>query len=594
MMIGPILYQEWLLGGRRNRLHMFRWIYAGWLVLLVLWYFLQFLSEEAMLAQMRLWSGGGPDRQVSAVEVVGARFANFFIWQQALLTFLAVPIFTCGAIVDEKRNGTLQYLMLSEMKTWHLLLGKLIGRLGQTTLWLMAGWPIFALLAGFGGVDPRTMLLLLAGLLAPMFGVAAISLLASVWCRQTREAVLAVYMLLVVGWLAIRIFGGPFRILDPLWVLEPTWNEFGLRDLSLALQRLGLAWAGYGVLGLTAFVVAAVTLDRAYQRELADVRRERLRWYSVDREPITDTPIRWREQHVEGLALNATLRRIPHWLSILAVALLTSVSSLLILRNAMAPGAAWEDLLSAMMHLNLRKMTMLLPTASQGFMLQGIVVMLLASLIVGVRCAGAITQERERHTWEAVLLTPISAGQIVQGKLWGVVGASTWYLLAYAAPALTLSALAGPMALLYTLAWLPATVLAMYFIGAAGLWCSARSTSSWRALLQTMGFGYVGGLMMFALSSPAIFAVLIVLILLLYFADLYMGTTFAKLCLSNITYTYRVFFFASAASLVVLFWLLARFFNNGTQRWIADRERTRFQFPDPLYNARGPGQLKVK
>ena len=32
-MIGPILHQEMLLGGRRYRLHVLRWIYAGWLVL---------------------------------------------------------------------------------------------------------------------------------------------------------------------------------------------------------------------------------------------------------------------------------------------------------------------------------------------------------------------------------------------------------------------------------------------------------------------------------------------------------------------------------------------------------------------------------
>src|SRR5262245_46669080 len=31
-MVGPVLYQEFLLGGRRNRQYAFRWAYAGWLV----------------------------------------------------------------------------------------------------------------------------------------------------------------------------------------------------------------------------------------------------------------------------------------------------------------------------------------------------------------------------------------------------------------------------------------------------------------------------------------------------------------------------------------------------------------------------------
>ena len=31
-MVGAVLHQEMLLGGRRNRLHLFRWLYAGWLI----------------------------------------------------------------------------------------------------------------------------------------------------------------------------------------------------------------------------------------------------------------------------------------------------------------------------------------------------------------------------------------------------------------------------------------------------------------------------------------------------------------------------------------------------------------------------------
>ena len=63
---------------------------------------------------------------------------------------------------------------------------------------------------------------------------------------------------------------------------------------------------------------------------------------------------------------------------------------------------------------------------------------------------GAISSERERQTWEALLLTPLSAGQIIRGKLWGVMAASYWYLLAYAAPAVTLSVLGGPVAVFWT------------------------------------------------------------------------------------------------------------------------------------------------
>jgi ABC-type transport system involved in multi-copper enzyme maturation permease subunit len=578
-MVGAILRQELLLGGRRFQLHAFRWVYAGWLVLVVLWLFLVFLFEESAVALTR--RAGGPD--ASAPEVVGARFAEFFVWQQALFAFLAVPVFTAGAIIDEKRQGTLQYLLLSEIEPRHILLGKLAGRLVQTGLWLLAGLPLFALLAGFGGVEPVTLLVLAVGLAVPLFAVAAATLLASVWCRQTRDAVVAVYSLLVAGWLGTKL-GGPLVYLDPLWVLEPAWGAAGSLDLPEAFRRLGASCAAYAGLGAACLLAAALTLERAYRREVEDVRRERLRWYSVEREPIDDEPIRWREQHVEGLALNATFRRIPHWLAIVAVAASATASSLLILHSSLAPGAGVVDVLQALMQLNVRKVAALMPGASGGFVLQGVVVMLLASLIVGVRCAGALTQERERGTWEAVLLTPLSAKQIVQGKLWGILRASAWYLLAYAAPAVTFSALGGPLALTNTLAWLAATLLAMYFIGAAGLWCSARAKSSWRALLQTVGFGYGAGLAIAgAVGSVIGFGVLVVLLLLTLGIDYLLGTGFAMLCVRSSAYFLRVFNLAAAVGLVVTFWWLARYFVKNAQRWIADRERTRHQYDEPVY-----------
>src|SRR4051812_44370353 len=104
------------------------------------------------------------------------------------------------------------------------------------------------------------------------------------------------------------------------------------------------------------------------------------------------------------------------------------------------PGnSSLADLLRAALRLDVVKLQALLPGASTGFLVQSLVALLLATLVVGVRCSGSITGEREKQTWEALLLTPVPAPQIVRSKLWGVIGASYWYLLAYAAPAAALS-----------------------------------------------------------------------------------------------------------------------------------------------------------
>jgi hypothetical protein len=370
---------------------------------------------------------------------------------------------------------------------------------------------------------------------------------------------------------------------DPLFVLSPVWGPSGAHDLSEAGRRLAGSAVGWGLLGAGCIGLAVWRMRPVYIRELESIRPGKESWYSTERVGVEDEPIRWRERHVEGLAPNPTLRRIPQWLGILLVGGLSLISSLLILRLSIAPGKSVNDVLRAILHLDLNRVAALLPHASNGFLIQGVVAMLLASLVVGIRCSGSITGEREKQTWEALLLTPISAKQMIRGKLWGVMWASYWYLLAYAAPAVTLSVFAGPLALCWTVLWLAVTVLAMYFIGATGLWCSVRSRNSWRSLLFTLGMGYVGGALMYVVTSPVIALFALLLVLLLYFIDVMIGTQMAALCLRNFPAYLQVFFVSSCVGLAVLFLLLARLFLSRAQRWVADRERTRHWYEEPIY-----------
>lgn len=289
-----------------------------------------------------------------------------------------------------------------------------------------------------------------------------------------------------------------------------------------------------------------------------------------------DEPIRWRERHIEGLAPLARLRQIPQGLGIGVVAFLATVSSLVILALALPASVGLYDLFLAMLRFQPGRLISLLPRASDGFLAQGVVVMLLASLIVGIRCSGAVSGERERKTWEALLLTPLSAKQLIRGKLWGILGATYVYLLAYAVPAVMLSVFGGVLALCWVVLWLAVSLLAMYYIGAAGLWCSATSRDSWRALLWTMLFGYVGGLAIYLCSTPFVLILAAVLGILLSFLDRALGTQFARSGgFFFPIFDHRAFFLATCLGLVLIFWLMARMFLSRALRWIADRERTR-------------------
>jgi ABC-type transport system involved in multi-copper enzyme maturation permease subunit len=582
-MVGAVLQQEWLLGSRRSRLHILRWIYAGWLILLVLYGFFRYVYEENKRVHPLTVAGTTTFvRYSSAPEIVGQWFAETFVTQQMLLLVLATPAFVAGAITDEKRRGTLQYLLTADLESRHIILGKLLARMAQVVLVALAGLPLFALLAGFGGIEPITLLALGVTLGVPLFALASLTLLASVWCRQTRDAVLALYILGALAGLAVWYFRGFFSYLNPLFVLEPAWGAWRGRDLSELGRRLLLSSLSWGTLGVVCLGLAIWRLRPAYVAELENVRPQIARWYSVLRVPVPEEPIRWRERHVEGLAPTPELRRIPQWLGVTAIAILSTLSSALILLLSLPPGVSVGDVIVALVQFQPARLAAVMPSASNGFLVQGLMVMLLASLVVGIRCSGAVTGERERRTWEALLLTPLPAKQLIRGKLWGIMGASYVYLLAYAAPALVLSVLGGVMALLWVLLWLAVTVLAMYYIGAAGLWASVRSKNSWRALLITMLAGYIGGLAVYAPTSLILAIVSLIIGLILVAIDKQFGTQLSAAA-GSFSVDHRVFSVLTCIGLALIFWLMSRLFLSQAMRWVADRERTRHWYEEPIY-----------
>ena len=78
-MVGPVLHHEMMLGSRRSRAYIFRWIYAGWLVAQVLWFWMQY--------GMTVLATG---TQAYATPTVAEWFVETFVIQQLILMALAM------------------------------------------------------------------------------------------------------------------------------------------------------------------------------------------------------------------------------------------------------------------------------------------------------------------------------------------------------------------------------------------------------------------------------------------------------------------------------------------------------------------------
>ena len=95
--------------------------------------------------------------------------------------------------------------------------------------------------------------------------------------------------------------------------------------------------------------------------------------------------------------------------------------------------------------------------------------------------------------------------------------------------------------------------------------------------------GYLGGLCFYAVTSPVIFVLAGILLIFLALVDWIVGSNIASIGVSNRFMFFRVFAIASSIGLVFICWLMARIFLTRAQRWVADRDRTRHWYDEPLY-----------
>jgi ABC-type transport system involved in multi-copper enzyme maturation permease subunit len=569
--IGAVLYQELLLASRRTRQYVFRWIYAGWMML-------QLLGLAFILIWQTIFY---PDLDFTIL--VCTMITPVLVIQQFVLLVLTTPVFVAGAVTDEKTRGTLQYLLTTDLTVWNIILGKWIARVFQVCVLYLTALPIFCFVGVLGGMELTTLVGLGIVSLLTALAMGAASLLASVWARQTRDAVLglliAFSVILVVNWLLGDWWLRPFfQSMDPFHVLEPAWASGDWAGFETMMGRILLATLSWGTITAICLALAAWRLRPAYLRQLQNEgRKKKTRWWQAKRALIGADPIRWKERQVEGIAPLPIFRQIPGWFGMLMVLVLTLASCLTILYINLPGGTKLEDLAAMIVRGDFQTLVAtvnMITPCDDLFMFQGILVAFLASLVVGIRCSGAISGERERLTWEALLLSPLETRHLVRGKLRGIMGASYPYLRIYAVPAVILSLLGGIPAFVWTVIALVVTLLAMYFVGAAGIWCSVRSKSSWRSLLGTLGFGYLGAFLIFVVTSPVIGFVSIFIYIILMMFDRAYGTAATRMVGGFASFR-NTMFISSAITLAAAFYGASKLFLNMAEQRVSDLERTR-------------------
>ncbi|MFO0809805.1 MAG: ABC transporter permease subunit [Gemmataceae bacterium] len=563
-MFAAMFQAEMLRAARRGHAHVLRWCFAGWLVLQILYFF---QTEDAQRFSTN-----------------ARQFVNVLLIQQFVILALVTPAFAAGAITDEKARDTLESLFTTHLGSAAIVGGKLVARALQVALLGLATLPVVAFFGPFGGVPPEFVVVFLAVSVLLLFAVSSVSLLASVWTRQTRTAVIAVYA--VIGALVfLRVAGFlpvPDAIVDSLNPLRPLETAYDRANPAEVARRLALATIAFGTISVVSWLIASWRLKAAYMGQLQARPRGRLAFVDLDRPRPSNDALSWKEHHVG--------RRLPRWLT---------------LPTVFAAGAG-ITLAVAGRQVRAYEIAHIVYWAVLAF-----------SAMVGVRASGTIVGERERQTWDGLLTTPWSFGELVRGKLHGIVRATWPYVLAFdlgvaavcgasgmldlttfAVLALALAAVAtaicylkrpispwaiGALTLAYALVGglqmlvvfavgLLVVWLAMNFLGSVGLWCSARASSSWRSLMQTMSIGYLGGVVLSCVGMPlgcVTGLILLVLAAMLEAVARAAGTQSA----GRVTSLDVLVPFVVCAGIGFAYWWVARLFVIGAEQHLERMDR---------------------
>src|SRR2546423_6336473 len=134
----PILLRVVEAGGKRRRDLFVR---CGYLALLIL---------VVIFALVGAGSVGGAS--LGELAKVSARMFQQMSYLQLGLVALLAPVFTAGAITQEKDSQTYDILLATPLTNGQIVLGSLLSRLFFVVALLVSGIPIFSITPIFGGV----------------------------------------------------------------------------------------------------------------------------------------------------------------------------------------------------------------------------------------------------------------------------------------------------------------------------------------------------------------------------------------------------------------------------------------------------------
>jgi ABC-type transport system involved in multi-copper enzyme maturation permease subunit len=398
-MLGPIFARELLTLPRRSRHYVLRTVYVGvlWVLGLTIWQATVGWDQTATLGDL-------------------ARFGllqfQVLIYVQLTLVFFFAALAGASAITQEKDRRTFVLLLLTDLRNYEIVLGKLLGSLLQIGLLLLAALPVLCLNLLLGGVDGVQVFQALLVLAATALACGSLGGLIALWRDKTFQSLaltllfLVLYLCLVQAlsllplageWVSAGAIARGQRWLQPFLTLQSV-VEPGPEDLTgfhpaygfgLAMLLLSVLLNAYGMLRLRKWNPSGEPVMQRERPEenLDEIDRAKAHAAPGAARPVWANPILWREIATRAYGRRPLLVKAAYFV-VLA----------LICYYALA-GAQNRDWAAA----------------------RGLVpVSILSLVLISAQAVTAITSERDCGALDLLLVTDLTPKEFIFGKLGGI------------------------------------------------------------------------------------------------------------------------------------------------------------------------------
>lgn len=403
MLVGPVFTREIVTAPRRARLYIARAAYVSALLIL-------------LTTAWQVLAGTQEVRNLGDLARFGATVFQILAPLQLAVTTFFAALSAASAVAAEKDRQTLTLLLLTHLSNAELVLGKLLASMLNVFSFIVAALPLFMLLALLGGVSFEQIARVFAVTLASALAAGSLGSTLALWREKTFQT-LALTALALVLWLAAceAVARAALARGDTLWAAIAT-GASPWRALLEATRPYPEEWRGLGVAGnpvwLFLIVAAGLTLllnlwailrvrvwnpSREITRQMVvsddETAAPRLAAPSklATAREVWDNPIVWREIRTWAYGRKMLVLRLTY----------------LLLFGLAAAGMYW------LLHQPTLQGRSDAAVALAPFMV-------LSLVLLNAQAVTALTSERDARALDLLLVTDLTPGEFIFGKLGGI------------------------------------------------------------------------------------------------------------------------------------------------------------------------------